>query len=214
MSPSTSQDRRVHRIFHPSDFSEASRIAFAHALKIALVARSELISRRIATDNRKNSSLARHVEKPPSKKHTFGEASWSSSQAASQDRLGRCALTNRIRHGRVTRQHRIPIAKRVVDQLAVEAWPNAPNGAFFGRDLPLGLRCVKSVVGGFFGTCRNPNVQPKEVTPIANGGHRQPQRVLPARHAGPGAAHLSVVRACVPGQPLGRDPRTLTGASR
>ncbi len=29
------------------------------------VARSELISRRIATDNPKNSSLARHVEKPP-----------------------------------------------------------------------------------------------------------------------------------------------------
>ena len=34
------------------------------------VARSELISRRIATDNPKNSSLARHVEKPPCEKHT------------------------------------------------------------------------------------------------------------------------------------------------
>ena len=29
-------------IFHPSDFSAASELAFAHALKIALVARSRL----------------------------------------------------------------------------------------------------------------------------------------------------------------------------
>ena len=30
------------RILHPSDFSRASRIAFAHALKIALLAKAEL----------------------------------------------------------------------------------------------------------------------------------------------------------------------------
>ena len=100
----------------------------------------------------------RCVTYPPSKKHTFGDASWSSSPAASQDRLGRCALTHRIRHGRVTKQHRILIAKRVVDQLSGEAWPNAPNSVFFGEDLPPGLRCVKSVVGGVFATCRNPKV--------------------------------------------------------
>jgi nucleotide-binding universal stress UspA family protein len=33
---------RVHSIFHPSDFSEASEVAFAHALKIALAAGAKL----------------------------------------------------------------------------------------------------------------------------------------------------------------------------
>jgi hypothetical protein len=30
------------RIFHPSDFSPASEVAFAHALKLALIARTRL----------------------------------------------------------------------------------------------------------------------------------------------------------------------------
>jgi len=34
--------RRIDRIFHPSDFSEGSEVAFAHALKLALVAEAEL----------------------------------------------------------------------------------------------------------------------------------------------------------------------------
>jgi nucleotide-binding universal stress UspA family protein len=34
--------RRIRSIFHPSDFSESSEVAFAHALKIALVAGAEL----------------------------------------------------------------------------------------------------------------------------------------------------------------------------
>ena len=34
--------REVQSIFHPSDFSEASEVAFAHALKIALVAKADL----------------------------------------------------------------------------------------------------------------------------------------------------------------------------
>jgi len=33
---------KVESIFHPSDFSEASEIAFVHALKIALVAKAKL----------------------------------------------------------------------------------------------------------------------------------------------------------------------------
>jgi nucleotide-binding universal stress UspA family protein len=33
---------RIESIFHPSDFSEASEVAFVHALRIALVARAEL----------------------------------------------------------------------------------------------------------------------------------------------------------------------------
>jgi len=33
---------KVESIFHPSDFSEASEVAFAHALKIALAARAKL----------------------------------------------------------------------------------------------------------------------------------------------------------------------------
>lgn len=32
----------IHRIFHPTDFSEDSQVAFAHALKLALVHRAEL----------------------------------------------------------------------------------------------------------------------------------------------------------------------------
>ncbi len=42
MSGPMTAARRITSIFHPSDFSEASEIAFAHALKIALVARSKL----------------------------------------------------------------------------------------------------------------------------------------------------------------------------
>jgi hypothetical protein len=33
---------KVESVFHPSDFSEASEIAFLHALKIALVAKAKL----------------------------------------------------------------------------------------------------------------------------------------------------------------------------
>jgi nucleotide-binding universal stress UspA family protein len=36
------QARKVESIFHPSDFSQASEVAFAHALKIALVAKTKL----------------------------------------------------------------------------------------------------------------------------------------------------------------------------
>jgi len=32
---------RVESIFHPSDFSKASEVAFVHALKIALVAKAK-----------------------------------------------------------------------------------------------------------------------------------------------------------------------------
>ena len=35
-------------VFHPSDFSEASEIAFAHALKVALVARAKLTMLHVA----------------------------------------------------------------------------------------------------------------------------------------------------------------------
>ena len=38
MRPGPTEGPRVHSIFHPSDFSEASEVAFAHALKVALVA--------------------------------------------------------------------------------------------------------------------------------------------------------------------------------
>lgn len=41
--PSTpEQPRRLQSIFHPSDFSETSEVAFAHALKIALLAHADL----------------------------------------------------------------------------------------------------------------------------------------------------------------------------
>ena len=42
---------RVQSIFHTSDFSEASEVAFAHALKIALLARAQLNVLHVATDS-------------------------------------------------------------------------------------------------------------------------------------------------------------------
>src|SRR5215813_9900022 len=39
---------KVESIFHPSDFSEASEIAFVHALKVALVARAKLTMLHVA----------------------------------------------------------------------------------------------------------------------------------------------------------------------
>jgi len=41
---------RIESIFHPSDFSEASEVAFAHALKIALVAKATLNMLHVARD--------------------------------------------------------------------------------------------------------------------------------------------------------------------
>lgn len=38
------------RIFHPSDFSQASEVAFAHALKLGLIAQSELSIMHVAAD--------------------------------------------------------------------------------------------------------------------------------------------------------------------
>jgi nucleotide-binding universal stress UspA family protein len=43
--------RRIESIFHPSDFSEASAIAFAHALRIALVSRAQLNMLHVAADS-------------------------------------------------------------------------------------------------------------------------------------------------------------------
>ena len=40
----------LHRIFHPSDFSPASEVAFAHALKLALSARAALRLMHVAAD--------------------------------------------------------------------------------------------------------------------------------------------------------------------
>lgn len=42
--------RRIDRIFHPSDFSEGSEVAFAHALKLALVAEAELAVLHVSED--------------------------------------------------------------------------------------------------------------------------------------------------------------------
>ena len=43
---------KLESVFHPSDFSEASEIAFAHALKIALVARAKLTMLHVAASPR------------------------------------------------------------------------------------------------------------------------------------------------------------------
>jgi nucleotide-binding universal stress UspA family protein len=43
--------RRIETIFHPSDFSEASRVAFEHALRIALVSKAELTMLHVESGN-------------------------------------------------------------------------------------------------------------------------------------------------------------------
>jgi nucleotide-binding universal stress UspA family protein len=43
---------KLESVFHPSDFSEASEIAFAHALKVALVARAKLTMLHVAASPR------------------------------------------------------------------------------------------------------------------------------------------------------------------
>src|SRR5262245_40899217 len=51
MSTQTETTRLVpNHIFHPSDFSPASEVAFAHALKLALIARAELRMMHVAAD--------------------------------------------------------------------------------------------------------------------------------------------------------------------
>lgn len=42
---------KVESIFHPSDFSEASAIAFVHALKLALATRSRFSIMHVAVDH-------------------------------------------------------------------------------------------------------------------------------------------------------------------
>ena len=46
------QGFKVQSIFHPSDFTEASEVAFAHALKIALVAKAKLAVLHVGTGGR------------------------------------------------------------------------------------------------------------------------------------------------------------------
>jgi len=43
--------RRIETIFHPSDFSEASEVAFEHALRLALVAKAELTMLHVDSDD-------------------------------------------------------------------------------------------------------------------------------------------------------------------
>src|SRR6187551_1140367 len=51
MSGTEAQDTPViESILHPSDFSEGSEVAFAHALKVALIARSELTLVHVSPD--------------------------------------------------------------------------------------------------------------------------------------------------------------------
>jgi nucleotide-binding universal stress UspA family protein len=44
------EGERIESIFHPSDFSEASEIAFVHALKIALVTKAQLSMMHVSAD--------------------------------------------------------------------------------------------------------------------------------------------------------------------
>jgi nucleotide-binding universal stress UspA family protein len=52
MNPSVVPTLGIRTVFHPSDFSEASHIAFAHALKIALIAQCKLDIMHVDTDHR------------------------------------------------------------------------------------------------------------------------------------------------------------------
>jgi len=50
VQPQTQIATRVRNVFHPSDFSEASEVAFAHALKIALLRNAGLDIMHVASD--------------------------------------------------------------------------------------------------------------------------------------------------------------------
>ena len=44
------EEIKIESVFHPSDFSEASEVAFAHALRMALMAGAKLSMLQIAVD--------------------------------------------------------------------------------------------------------------------------------------------------------------------
>ncbi|WP_455243931.1 universal stress protein [Petrachloros mirabilis] len=50
VQPQVQASARVRNVFHPSDFSEASEVAFAHALKIALLRKAGLDVMHVASD--------------------------------------------------------------------------------------------------------------------------------------------------------------------
>ncbi|MEI8212438.1 MAG: universal stress protein [Planctomycetota bacterium] len=52
MNPPVDPTLGIRTVFHPSDFSEASQIAFAHALKIALIAQCKLDIMHVDIDHR------------------------------------------------------------------------------------------------------------------------------------------------------------------
>ena len=52
--PDPIQDVRVRNVFHPSDFSASSEVAFAHALKIAILRKAGLV---VMTTNGRNGFL-------------------------------------------------------------------------------------------------------------------------------------------------------------
>lgn len=50
---------QIKNVFHPSDFSEASEIAFAHALKFALISRARLSMLHVATESEESGRFPR-----------------------------------------------------------------------------------------------------------------------------------------------------------
>jgi nucleotide-binding universal stress UspA family protein len=52
MRPRSKVSTKIESIFHPSDFSEASDVAFVHALKIALVTQAKLSMLHVAADSK------------------------------------------------------------------------------------------------------------------------------------------------------------------
>jgi hypothetical protein len=68
--------------------------------------------------------------------------------------------------------------------LSPEASLNVPDGAFLGRDLPHGWRCVNSVLGGGFATCRSPKVfgEPLRRSPSTLAEGKTERRLAPAEN--------------------------------
>ena len=81
------EEIKVESVFHPSDFSEASEVAFAHALKIALVAKAKLTVLHVQAvpvpNGRTSPASATHSSDGGSSRKEAPRALWGSSVSVS-----------------------------------------------------------------------------------------------------------------------------------
>ena len=82
------EEIKVESVFHPSDFSQASEVAFAHALKIALVAKATLTVLHVqagsGTEGRTSPASATHSSDGGSSRKEARRAPWRSPVSVSK----------------------------------------------------------------------------------------------------------------------------------